>query len=301
MDKKKHLPPLLLLCSVILWPTLAAAGAWTLPQGTLWSKVTFFRQVADEWYIANSEFIGGELHKPGDRRPYRFDGKYDSKAVFLEAFYGVTDRLDVGIQLPYFDQRFVDSTRDKPPTDAGFSDIRFFSKFRLLQQPVLFTLKSGVKLATGEFLNEDGLIPVGEGQRDYELSGQVGRSFWPLPAYANLDLGYRIRTKNKEIDRDPGDEWFLNAEIGYSLSRKLMAAIKVEALRGDPAVEFGIIENRSQIKRITYVVPTLIYRATDRAALEVGVRYSLNGRNFPAGHQLVPCLRKAFVLFPKLR
>jgi hypothetical protein len=43
---------------------------------------------------------------------------------------------------------------------------------------------------------------------------QAGRFLWPLPSYANIDLGYRIRLANEDILRDPGDEWLVNAEIG---------------------------------------------------------------------------------------
>ena len=46
------------------------AGAWTLPAGRSWAKVTYFQQHADEWYIASAEFAG-QLYDPGSRRPYR--------------------------------------------------------------------------------------------------------------------------------------------------------------------------------------------------------------------------------------
>ena len=37
----------------------AGAGAWTLPQGKLWGKVTYFQQTANEWYVASLQFIDG--------------------------------------------------------------------------------------------------------------------------------------------------------------------------------------------------------------------------------------------------
>ena len=128
-----------------------------------WGKVTYFQQAADEWYISARQF-NGEWFDPGTRRTYNFDGSYDSKAVFIEGFYGVTDRLDIGAQIPYFDQKFQDATRDEPPTDSGFSDLRVMAKYRLLERPLVLTLKSAVKFPTGDFVNEDGLIPVGEGE-----------------------------------------------------------------------------------------------------------------------------------------
>ena len=108
-----------------------------------------------------------------------------------------------------------------------------------------------------------------------------------MPLYGNVDLGYRVRTKNDEIDRDPGDEWLLNAELGYHITRKLTLMGKYEMLRSDPALKFGFLLNRSQIKRITFFTPVLLYAIDERTALEVAVRISLNGRNYPAGRQLV--------------
>ena len=276
---------LLLLGCLLGGPARVFAGAWTLPQGRFWGKVTFFQQETDEWYLASPEFSGGELYPAGTRRPYRFNGEYQSRAIFIEGYYGVTDRFDLGVQIPYFDQTFGDDTRVDPPSDAGFSDVRVFAKWRVLEKPALFTLKTGVKIPTGEFRNEDGLIPVGEGQWDFDFIGQVGRSFWPLPLYGNVDVGYRVRRKNEEIDRDPGDEFFLNAELGYTITRQILLIGKLEMLRSEPAIDFGF-RNRSQIKRVTYVNPALVYHLAGDTALELGVRYTLSGRNFPAGRQL---------------
>ena len=271
-----------LLVGLILLGAAAnvSAGAWTLPRGQLWGKLTYFQQHTEEWYVGK-----GRFGAPGTRARYDFDGQYESRAVFFEGLYGVTDRLDLGLQVPYFDQSFANIAFAEPRTDTGLSDIRALAKLRLLSKPLVLALKTGVKVPTGEFKNEDGLIPVGEGQWDFDFVGQVGRSFWPLPLYGNIDLGYRVRTRNEQIDRDPGDEWFLNAEVGYQLVRQLMLVGKCEVLRSHPAIVFGSIE--AEIKRITYLTPALLYTIGQRTMIEAAVRFSLNGRNFPAGRQFV--------------
>lgn len=258
----------------------AGAGAWTLPRGQFWGKLTYFQQRTQEWYVGK-----GRFGAPGTRARYDLDGQYESRAIFFEGLYGVTDRLDLGLQIPYFDQSFANAAFAKPRTATGLSDLRALVKFRLLAKPLVLALKAGVKMPTGAFKNEDGLIPVGEGQWDFDLVGQVGRSFWPRPLYGNLDLGYRVRTRNERIDRDPGDEWFLNAELGYQLARPLMLLGKCEVLRSRPAVVFGGIE--AEIKRIAYLTPALLYAVGQRTVIEVAMRFSLHGRNFPAGRQLV--------------
>ena len=251
-----------------------------MQRGQFWGKLTYFQQQTEEWYV------GKGRGTPGTRARYDFDGQYESRAVFFESMYGVTDRLDLGLQIPYFDQSFANAALAR--TDTGLSDIRALAKFRLLAKPLVLAFKAGVKVPTGEFKNEDGLIPVGEGQWDFDFVGQIGRSFWPLPLYGNIDLGYRVRTRNEQIDRDPGDEWFLNAEMGYQLVRQLMLLGKCEVLRSDPAIDFfGDFEIETGIKRITYLTPALLYAVGQRTTIEAAVRFSLNGRNFPAGRQFV--------------
>jgi len=267
------------------------AGAWTVPKGKLWGKVTYFQQSTNEWYVASPQF-NGHVVTTGQRTRYNFGGQYESKALFAEVFYGVSDRFDLGVQVPYFDQSFVDETRSAAVSDAGLSDMRLWAKFRLIDKPFLFSLKTGVKMPTGEFKNEDGLIPVGEGQWDFDFVAQLGRSFWPLPLYGNVDICYRLRTRNDAIDRDPGDARFLNAELGYNVTDKLMLVGKYELLRSDPSTEFGTIENRSQIKRITFLMPVLLYAIDECTVVEAALRISLNGRNYPAGRQFIMGLSK---------
>lgn len=275
------------VCLLLGWVVDADAGAWTLPKGKLWAKATYFQQSTNEWYVASPQFIDGQVVSTGQRTRYNFGGQYQSKALFVEGFYGLSDRFDIGVQIPYFDQSFADQTRSQPVAAAGLSDMRIVAKLRLIDKPFLVALKAGIKMPTGEFKNEDGLIPVGEGQWDYDLVTQFGRSFWPLPLYANVDIGFRLRTKNDEIDRDPGDEWFLNAELGYNITRKLILMGKYEMLRSDPSIEFGSISNKSQIKRITFLMPVLLYAIDERTAVETALRISLNGRNYPAGQQFI--------------
>lgn len=281
------------LAIVGLWAAPALGGAWTVPASGFWGKVSYFRQTSSEWYIDSPEprviqtADGIEFTElpAGTRRPYRFGGQYRSMAVFAEGFYGVTDWLNLGVQVPYFDQVYQDSTRTEAPSDAGFSDLRIYTKLRVRQSPAVLTLKLGAKVPTGDFRNEDGLIPVGEGQWDFDLLVQAGRSLWPLPAYANVEAGYRLRMENADVQRDPGDEWLVNAEAGWSPRPRLLLALKLELLHGKAGTSFGF-ENPSLKKRILYLAPTVGWTLFGETAAELALRRTLAGRNFPAGNQL---------------
>ena len=281
----------------------AYAGAWTLPRGHVWGKVTFMRQVTSEEYTA----VGGggrggdptRVYGPGDRASYRFNGRYSSYGVFLDLSYGLTGWLDVGAQVPYFDQNFSDSQDAFFLEDRGqrtLSDVRGTVKVRLTARPIVFSVGGAAKAPTGKFRNRDGLITVADGQWDFDLLAQAGRSFWPVPAYANVDIGYRVRLKNRAVDRDPGDEWTFTAEAGVHVHPKVMTMLKVEGIRGRSGRSLGV-QIPSDIRRITYLSPAVMVGPFAGLSAEAGVRISLNGRNYPAGKMFVAGLSYAGKIF----
>lgn len=269
-----------------------SAGAWTLPKGVAWTKLSYFSQQTREWYSAHRQWVAGEIVDPGVRTRYNFEGRYDSHAAFFEAVYGASERLDIGVQIPYFAQRYADQTRDQSLSATGLGDVRATVKLRLVERPLVFAVQGGVKMPTGDFRNVDGLIPVGEGQWDVDVAFAAGRSFWPRALYANAEGGYRLRRTNSQIDRDPGDEWFCSAEVGGRLAPRVRLMGKFELLHGGPAREFGGIVNRSQIKRIRYAAAVVYLDISARTALEAGARFSLGGRNYPAGTQWIVALTR---------
>ena len=288
--RTSHFALYLLIILFALNPQNISAGAWTLKKGHFWGKTTGMVQSTTEEYVA----VGGagrepdiaRIYEAGERARYRENGHYDSRAFFIDLFYGVTDRLDLGVQIPFFRQEFENVGFRPANTASGFSDIRGFIKMNLIQKPFVGTLKVGFKAPTGNFQNQDGMIPVGEGQWDFDVIAQAGQSFWPLPIYANLDLGYRMRLKNETISRDPGDEWFFNAEVGYNPAEKLLIALKIEGIRGKPSKVFNL-ELPRDIKRITYFAPTLLIGPYQALSFESSLRISAGGLNFPAGRMWV--------------
>jgi len=280
------------------FPFSLFAGAWTLPQGHTWGKVTFFSQMAEEEYVKAKTFreVGRGVFqefRPGDRAPYTFHGKSTARAIFIEVFYSLTGWWDVGLQVPYFHQSFTDdqdvffsSKRQK----TGISDIRVSTKYRLLLHPIVAAVTVGVKIPTGKFevdQNLEGIISVGEGQWDIDLIVHAGRSFWPVPLYLNAEVGYRIRRENRTILRDPGDEWIFTGEVGGNIHPRIQGMVKLDGIRGKSATIYGV-RVAGDSREILYLAPTLALKPfIDGPILEGGVRFSLAGRNFPAGVQFV--------------
>ena len=308
MTSVRHRPLAAALLAVFAChiPGNVIAGAWTLPGNHVWCKVAFLGQTTHEEYVgAAGSGRGpdlGRVYSEGNRARYRFDGRYRSRALFFDLFYGTTDRVDVGIQVPFFRQEYQDAALltgfGEPRRATGFGDIRGFLKVKLLNRPAVGSFKVGFKAPTGEFVNEDGLIPVGEGQWDFDAVVQLGRSFWPVPTYVSSDVGYRLRRRNGEIDRDPGDEWFFMAEGGYAVRRFALIGIKIHGIRGKAATVFGA-RIQSDVKRITYVSPQINLGPFRGFSVETAVNVSVAGRNYPAGWMTVLGLSYTGKPFPR--
>jgi hypothetical protein len=81
----------------LLAPEAAQAGTWMSPAGSLWTKVSWFRQAMDEWYTDNDQPILRPDNTLGSipavsRQPYLFNGNYESVAVFLEGYFALRTR-----------------------------------------------------------------------------------------------------------------------------------------------------------------------------------------------------------------
>ena len=267
----------LLLSSGPVW-----ACAWTFQKGKVWTKLTFMTQDTNDSYIG----VPRPNVPRGERAPNLLNGEYRSRTFFFDAFYGITDNFNIGIQVPFFNQTFEDDELTTlfggPVSSTGFSDIRVFLKHKVTNGPVVSSLKFGFKAPTGKFENTQGLIPVGEGQWDFDFILQVGRSFWPFRGYANVDAGYRLRMKNTEVERDPGDEFFWIAEFGYQWTEKWMTVVKYEGIRGQETTSLGL-QLSGDVKKIQYISPAALFQINESSAIEAGIRFSISGQNFPAG------------------
>jgi hypothetical protein len=284
--------PLLIAALTVLLPQMAAAGAWTLGPGQIWSKVTVMSQSTDEHYDAN----GNAVEIPAD-------AQYESSQVYFDVRYGVTDQIDLGLQIPYLSNKFVDKDESNdvatpPPaleTESGVGDIRGFAKINLVNSADLVgTLKLGFKAPMGEYREVPEALSITGGQWDFDVVAQLGRSFWPTPMYANVDLGYRLRGEYKDpnpsdaggVDRTytPGAEFVFNAEAGYSPMDKLLVALKYESIAG---AEYDALSNPGQpetlSQSVSYLSPTVLVGLHPNVSLEAQARMTVGGNRYFAG------------------
>ena len=279
---------LLILALTLLLPQMAAAGAWTLEQGQIWSKVTVMSQSTDQHYNAD-----------GDAVAMPADAQYESQQVYFDIRYGVTDQIDLGLQIPYLSNNFVDKDESNdvatpPPaleTESGLGDIRGFAKINLVNSADLVgTLKLGFKAPMGEYREVPEALSITGGQWDFDVVAQLGRSFWPTPIYANVDLGYRLRGEYQDSDPNPdrsytpGAEFIINAEAGYSPMDKLLVALKYESISG---AEYDALSNPGELETlsqsVSYLAPTVLVGVHPNVSLEAQARMTVSGSRYFAG------------------
>ncbi|MFQ5703461.1 MAG: hypothetical protein ACE5HT_05490 [Gemmatimonadales bacterium] len=251
-----------------------AQAQWTQGRaGRVWVKVAGFRQKTDKRF--------GVV---GERERYLTNGTSDARAVVTDVIVGVQPNLDVWLQVPYFDLRFSDAAQDLRTT--GFGDIRAWVRWQpitLFKGSTPLALRAGVKTPIGDSPRDGQIIPVGEGQWDAEVFGEIGHSFWPFPAYGELWLGYRKRYPNGRLLKDPGNEFVFLSEVGWNPREWSLLKVTVDGLRGKRFRSDRILTATK--RRLT----TLQLAGAVRAGPtwpEFAVRIPLDGRGFiPAGPQ----------------
>ena len=73
----------------------------------------------------------------------------------------------------------------------GLGDIELGAKYELTDGPIVLAPFIGLKLPSGYDTDDD--TALGTGDMDLEFSMLASKSLYPVPAYAGVEIGYRIR------------------------------------------------------------------------------------------------------------
>ncbi len=256
--------------------TTPAAAQWTRGEpGGLWVKTAAFWQKTDERFDESSR-----------RQEWFGSGESDARALFTDVIVGVHKRVDIWLQIPFFDLRF-DNAADSLRT-VGFGDIRAWVRWNVVSlgngsTPI--SLRVGAKAPIGSSPLDAQIIPVGDGQWDFETFAEIGHSFWPIPAYAEVWFGYRFRAEDTEKKKDPGGEWVFLTEAGVNPTPRTLVKVTLDGFVG----RNWVVENVETATKRRIVTLQLGggFEIKKPVWTELGVRLPLSGRNFPAGPQYV--------------
>jgi hypothetical protein len=231
------------LLALFCCPALAHAQAWTLAPGEVYLKLTQGFANASERYDAEGEVV------PYD--PNVDDAPFRDRSRYLYGEVGLAESLSLFGSLPY-KRLFVTDGGFNEPVERQASDLGSAVLGLRVGLDDALSLDDRSALAANVAL----VIPlgyrrnfaptVGPGQVDAQLVVAYGRSFWPIPAYAQAGIGYRARTSVFDFSRvvdcpasqpdnaetvcieggggevEYSDEVLLNLEGGYTLFDRLL-------------------------------------------------------------------------------
>ncbi len=262
----------LLLSSLLVSP---AAGQWIEPPGTGWVDVGVAHQDTREKFDRDGEIV------PFDSE----DARSVVTTVRLTGALGVWRGVDVWADVPVHRLEFNDVQGDRLRT--GLADPRLFLRVGpavagIDNLPFAAALRGGVKFPVGDFTVDANTISLSQGQRDWEVLLEVGKSLHPWPMYVMGWVGYRWREVNHDIRRKPGDERLFYLAAGGSAGR-FQWKLAVDGLFGRPPVrtDFDLVLQNDE-RELVQILPTVGWELGP-GAIEAGLRVPIHGRKFPAG------------------
>ena len=252
-------------------PTLAQSGEIrTLPPGAGWFQVSAYGYNASEFY-----------NRLGERRPFPFveDTEFKTRSVFITAAVGLIDGLEVWAQMPMhrLSQQWPDGSR----LTTGVGDVRFATRVgaELFGLDLPIAVRMGAKMPGSTFPVDATILPLTEGQKDFEVSLEGGRSLGDLPIYAVGWVGYRWRGENSAAAREPGDERYAHAAVG-GLVGDLSWEVAADGLWGGAPIAQRVALTGEK-RRLIQLLGTVGY-AVGPGRLEVISQLPLDGANLPA-------------------
>jgi hypothetical protein len=198
---------------VLTASSVSYAGAWTMPDGKAYIKVSANAYDSDEHYNAD-----------GDAVDFEANGTFEDRNVGLYVEYGVNDRLSLVYSGAY---KFLKKKDDQVKQEFnGLSDMDLALKYRLMNNRAGVVSVQGL-VKVPEAYDEDEVMLPGNAQYDYEIRLMYGRSLYPaVPGYFNVEGAYRLR------DDAPADEMRFLGEFGVDFLKKGFARFKTEAIIG---------------------------------------------------------------------
>jgi hypothetical protein len=268
------LPTLLFFLSGLSFDPKPASGQWVEAPGRGWVSLNIFHQDTKE-----------QFDTQGSTRPFFADGHAIATSAYLTAAVGLFRGVDAWIQAPYHRLKYTDAAGER--VRSGIGDSRVFLRVQPLGYLGLdlpLAIRGGAKVPVGDFKVDAEVIPLGDGQRDWELMLEAGHSFYPRPFYVMGWAGYRWRETDEKTRRDYGDEVFFYSAVGGQTGR-VGFKVALEGWYGDTPV-FERIPVRSARREMLQTIPTVLLPIW-RGQVEIGARFPLSGRNLPTGPALV--------------
>lgn len=251
-------------------PVLASGQALrTLPPGAGWFQFSLFHQFSDRYFGT-----------AGERRPFLAQGEVTTRSAYFTGAVGIVRGVDLWAQVPVLDVRYADQSGARDGSGPGDLRLAVRAGPELFGLSAPLALRAGLKLPGQEFPVDATLIPLSEGQRDWELSLESGSALGAVPLYVLGWIGYRWRELNADVNRKPGNERFAHLALGGRV-RALQLEAAAEWVSGEPPVYLGL-EVPASARRLVQLLPTASYDLGP-GSVQVSGLMAIAGRNLPSG------------------
>lgn len=252
-------------------PSLSTSGSiTTLHPGNGWVLATFHRVRSDELYDSNGTTLG-----------FLGNGEATTTSAFLTGAIGLTWGVELWAQVPIHLLSFDDVTGTRERTGLGDPRLSLRIGSELFTDDIWpVSIRAGVKFAGSEFPIDASVLPLAEGQVDYEVAVESGWSFPNLPIYALGWVGYRWRTEEAVTETKPGNEVYVHMGVGGLLG-SVRLELALDALDGAAPARSGLLFPVSA-RRLIQLTPTIGW-SLGAGSLELGAQIPISGRNLPTG------------------
>ena len=266
------------MACVMFGPPRLVSGQWIEDPGKGWVQLSLYHHDTRDRFDTQ-----------GNVEPlFNEGGRSITTSLFLTGVVGVYRGVDVWGQIPVHRLAFndVSATRESFGLGDPLLHVRVSPELLGVKTPFPIAIRGGVKLPLGEFPIDSEIVPLTEGQRDWELMLEIGHSFYPMPLYVMGWVGYRWRETNFDIDRKPGDERFAFMAVGGGRG-KLSWKFSAEGIFGEKWVSLtGVrIPLAMSERRLVQLTPAVGWQL-GQGSLELGARLPVAGQNLPAGPAL---------------
>jgi hypothetical protein len=279
----------------LILPSVSFAGAWTLPKGTFSVRSSIIYQSTDSRFCTaeDAKINQGfrDLGCTSAGHSTAFDpltgGEIEALVIYNEFVYGLTGWLDLGLEFPFNRLQFTNLVNPNRPATSGIGDIRFYGKLRLTENPFVSSLILKAKSPTGDFTLDAEVVNVSEGQWDFTVATEIGKSLWPLPGYVNMGFGYRFRQDNPNFEYTFGNEFIALFEAGININKTIMVKGSADWLLGQRPTLRVTGQELLWRRELLTLVPALIFSPSKRFQFETAVVFPLRGEDFPDGPQYI--------------
>lgn len=252
-------------------PSLSTSGSiTTLNPGNGWVLASFQQ-------VRSSELYSSE----GTALPFFGNGEATTTSAFLTGAIGLTWGVELWAQVPVHALDFDDVTGTRERTGLGDPRVSLRIGSELFTDEIWpISVRAGIKFAGSEFPIDASILPLTEGQTDYEVALESGWSFGNLPLYALGWVGYRWRTEDAASGTKPGNERYAHLALGGILG-SVRLELALDALDGEAPSRSGLLIPASA-RRLLQLTPTIGW-SLGVGSLELGAQIPVSGRNLPTG------------------